>query len=160
MNDDHFVIANRMIDKIGIAGDRKHANARDVGLAPKPRVSREQAARQTNLTHHGWRSACVVLGDVFVNIGDVGVGTRRTAASQTTLRPKRRHFAFSHELAALGLFEAFENGGAMILRYGEYIAARRGNLFQYLGGIDLPLFRQLPHLLYGVFQDLRQWRII
>lgn len=77
MDDDHLMIANPMIDKIRIAGDWKHANARNIGLAPKARVSRQQAARRTNLPYDGGRSTHIVLRNVLVNMGDVGMGTRR-----------------------------------------------------------------------------------
>jgi hypothetical protein len=45
MDDDQFVSAHSMIDKIGIASGRKHANARNIGLTPEARVSSKQTAR-------------------------------------------------------------------------------------------------------------------
>jgi hypothetical protein len=45
MDDDHFVTAHPVIDKIGIASGRKYANAGDVSLASEAGISGEQAAR-------------------------------------------------------------------------------------------------------------------
>jgi len=39
MEDDHFVSAHPVIDKIGIAGGRKYANAGNVGLSPEAGIA-------------------------------------------------------------------------------------------------------------------------
>ena len=45
MNDNDFILAHAMIDKIRVAGGRKYANAGDIGLTSERRMSCEQAAR-------------------------------------------------------------------------------------------------------------------
>jgi hypothetical protein len=45
MDDNQFVPAHPMIDKIGIAGSWKYANAGNVGLSPETRMPRKQMAR-------------------------------------------------------------------------------------------------------------------
>jgi hypothetical protein len=40
VNDHDIVVINSMVDEIGIAADRKHPNAANVGLAAKPWISR------------------------------------------------------------------------------------------------------------------------
>ena len=49
MDDDHFVLANPVIDQIGIAGGRRHANAGNIGLTPEPGMAREQAAKPADV---------------------------------------------------------------------------------------------------------------
>jgi hypothetical protein len=55
MDDDQFVIAHSVIDEIGVAGDRKHANAGNVSVSPEGGMSREQLARRANLANDGCR---------------------------------------------------------------------------------------------------------
>ena len=76
MNDDDLVLAYPMIDKIGVAGDRKHANTGNIGLTAERRMSRKQAARRTNLPNDGGRSRLIVLCNVIVNLGNVCTGAR------------------------------------------------------------------------------------
>ncbi len=66
----------------------------------------------------------------------------------------------THERPALGLLKAFEHGRPMPLRHRKHIAAGGGDLLQHLGDTGLPVFRQLPHLFDGVFQDLRHGQTI
>jgi hypothetical protein len=82
MDDDHFVSAHPVIDKIGITGGRKYANAGNVGLSPEAGIAGEQAARRTNLPYDGRCRVRIMLRNVPVDMSDVGVSTRaRTAAS-------------------------------------------------------------------------------
>src|SRR5258708_12322902 len=75
--DDHYLVrAYPMIDNIGVAGGRKHANAGNIGLTAERWMSREQTARQTNPPNDRGRSRLVVLCNVFVDLGNVGTGTR------------------------------------------------------------------------------------
>jgi hypothetical protein len=41
MDDDHFLSAHPVIDKVGIAGGRKYANAGNVGLSPEAATAGE-----------------------------------------------------------------------------------------------------------------------
>jgi hypothetical protein len=65
-----------VIDKVGIAGSRKDANARNIGLPPEARVFGKQSTRQTYLPYNGGSRPSIVPSDVIVNVGDISKCTR------------------------------------------------------------------------------------
>ena len=68
---------------------------------------------------------------------------------------ERIDFLVGSEIATSGLLKSFENGGTMILGNGELaVAACRCDLLEHLGGIGLPIVRQVLDFLDGVFKYL------
>jgi len=76
MNDDQLAFPHPVVDKVGIAGGRQDANARNIGLPPEARVFGKQSTRQTYLPYNGARRSHVVLSDVIVNMGNISKCTR------------------------------------------------------------------------------------
>src|SRR5262245_21264537 len=83
---DQSLLLHLVIDKIGIPGGWEYANAGNIGLASKSRISGQQQTCDANLRHNGSGRSRTMLCNVLVDIGDVGVGLRRKT------KPHRPHF--------------------------------------------------------------------
>lgn len=81
MDDDEFALPDLVINKIEIADGREDANTGNIGLAPEGGVSRQQLACEADLRCDGGCRARTVLRNVFADICNVGVGTRRKTQS-------------------------------------------------------------------------------
>ena len=86
MDDDQFALLNLVIHEIRIAGCRENTNAGDVGLAPKGGISGQQLTCAMNWRGNGGCRARIVPRNVFMDIGNIGVGAPRKT------QPHRPHF--------------------------------------------------------------------
>jgi hypothetical protein len=66
--------------------------------------------------------------------------------------PKRSHIVIGNDAAGIEVGETFSNKAPLVIRQLIYAIAHIGDLLKHLGGVRLPICRQSPHLLDGLFK--------